>query len=1673
MSRMKMRSLFLDTKLSTYIIGIIFFSLLFRAALGASNEAPTESVSAISIFVALNGTGNANSCGTSFINPCLLASVPSRLEILSKDRVESPVDVVVAPAVYELDFSLFLRYQFNLSFISASASDPVIIRADKNIQFVILSRSARVENVHFSGFTSRAFSTSVDCQSLLLRGCHFRNNTVVGHGGAAVHFEGSFLTIDNCVFEDNIADAKVETDVVQGGAVSFLFSITQNAQIQITNSRFQDNMVRTPIPVKVLSGGAVHVSPKIDLTIPNVTSVHIFIENTIFEGNVVNLNDYAYLPGSHSAGDLLAGAVSVDTAVIFSAALSMNIQNSTFQNNRIEADMTRSKYSSGGAIYVTASGSGSSMTINNTKFTANIARVGNEAVSDSFVSVCEGGAITINSPLSLNISNSLFFYNRCFSAGSPSVLNRAFGGAVSYRILPLSDHGRKRPPSITIESSAFEYNSIQMENGTSPLGSHVLGGAIAFDFGLNPTLGAVIVKDSRFIGNLIDQLNADVAGAGLSFGGAKVSLKRLAFLNTTFESNHFKVLPILTERLHKNTVTGGAISITLLVAHQFDLDFIGCRFVSNFATSGATYGISNGGAIALTIALDAQSNSGIPVLVRDCFFSRNYAQSLPSAGGAMHISGRIVPLIESSTFEENFARCFGSEDPEDKYCNGGAIDMFLPGNATIRNCTFLGNYVVGTTATCTRATGGAVAIFGGKSTMENTIFYNNTLEVDVSIGGAVHISSGYLNATNCLFIGNSARGFSTSGGALATKGSETWLTNVSFIQNASSREKAQLTDSKCGNYNGGGAISVERYSFFAATDVNITDSEADYGGALYLEPGSGVFRGTVVSNIFVSNSYAAMAGGALYFANACGQNNSHAIQVCANIREHTMNVSSGAFGPICAGEAKELMVSGPSDIFVSPGQKASKQFRLIDAFHNVVNTKTEKIFAVVASKTGNIKVRLGAPKDTMFANDDGVVVFDDILVEGSVGSSASIVFIPSAGTLCKRALRPLTANVTVTVAHCLPGYFSTVKGSKMICEVCPAHTYTIHSNQSVCEPCSSHPIESLEQEYSCLQPPEIFGQEGDEFEKSRHHDLNSFWRISEGFYPLPLLEDPEELEVCPNDACLSFVCNPLVQEDFTWKLDCSSCPVFRHNGTEPNPVDCHCKLGFEDRLCSKCSCNATNGICFFASGEAEDRNCIRCKSQSTLILVAAVVALQGSLVVFLLFRRSSLALLLAEAAIAITLLMSGIGESWMLDLVIVMGLLFLITSLSQRKHKPPHPVSIDLEDEADQPNHHTHLAAAETAALAKITIFFVQSAAAVIRDSTWPEWIEAAMKRLEAINLRVSGVECFAPSLLANPVGKLLFHMSLPWILAVNIGVAAVISALLIRLDPVWRIKNFCSRIQKRKRRGVEAPPPSDDEHQGLLYTEALPSDEDVQQQRRKPWSAGDLWSRVQFSVLFLLSASYFELSNGILEILKPCSKGYMANFQWIPCSLSDSTYGALFISAIVFFILYTVGIPAFFGAIMFRNRRRILAGDPNLEAKYGFLYESYRHKVFWFELIWFLRRILLSVAVSTFTSSSSYQLGLIFVLLQGSLILHRYVKPFYSNLANTMDLTATAVLLFGAVMGYSMGEMQRVTTTSAVVLQNLVWTSCALVAFALLFALITPVLRMILQKCKRKQRFE
>lgn len=500
--------------------------------------------------------------------------------------------------------------------------------------------------------------------------------------------------------------------------------------------------------------------------------------------------------------------------------------------------------------------------------------------------------------------------------------------------------------------------------------------------------------------------------------------------------------------------------------------------------------------------------------------------------------------------------------------------------------------------------------------------------------------------------------------------------------------------------------------------------------------------------------------------------------------------------------------------------------------------------------------------------------------------------------------------------------------------------------------------------------------------------------------------------------------------------------------------------------------------------------------------MVAIALLQLTLVAFLLFQQSALALLLSEVVVVIVLVLSGVGESWLIQLMLILGVMFMASTLSKWRprnraspaagvqsadadHDVLEPSDRSLGD-ANSRSHHSddgHQTQARTAGVVKIILFFAQTVATVVQPAAWPSWTRHAVHQLEALNVHLSGLECFLPSGENQPVWKFLTQLALPWVLALNMIVAACAAALAIKMglaDAAQRcgamLLNF--RICCRAKSGREEDPLLADRTEARSRSAITPS-----------LRISSLVRRVQFSILFLLSASYFELSNLILAIIRPCENSYMASFQWIPCDSSGGAFHPAFVAllscGIVFFVLYTIGIPAFFSWIMFRHRKTLskVQHDPptlnavpavsnakEIEAKYGFLFEAYKTRWFWWEMMWFLRRILLSIAVATLRSYDGYQLAFISIVMFGFMFLHRFVKPFASQAANVLDLVASAVILLSLSISSQISHISGESATMTVVLQNLVFLAASSVLLVLVGFLLLPLAASI-KSCVSKKR--
>lgn len=223
-------------------------------------------------------------------------------------------------------------------------------------------------------------------------------------------------------------------------------------------------------------------------------------------------------------------------------------------------------------------------------------------------------------------------------------------------------------------------------------------------------------------------------------------------------------------------------------------------------------------------------------------------------------------------------------------------------------------------------------------------------------------------------------------------------------------------------------------------------------------------------------------------------------------------------------------------------------------------------------------------------------------------------------------------------------------------------------------------------------------------------------------------------------------------------------------------------------------------------------------------------------------------------------------------------------------------------------------------------------------------------------------------------------------------------------------------------------------------------------------------WQRFLYSLLFVLFASQFELSNAVLAQLRPCERGFMPASPWIGCDWSDSPqYVWLQGLGYTFLALYVVGIPLLFSLLLFSRRKAIREGSEKVEHQMGFLYETYKREVFYFEVIWLVRRVLLSLAIALVPSSSGMRGAVIAFILFASLFVQQKFQPFSSPAVNTFETISTTTMLYSFFVGSQASESK---SDLRPVLQTVLWVLNALVVFMLSVALVAPALQRLLSRC-------
>ena len=132
----------------------------------------------------------------------------------------------------------------------------------------------------------------------------------------------------------------------------------------------------------------------------------------------------------------------------------------------------------------------------------------------------------------------------------------------------------------------------------------------------------------------------------------------------------------------------------------------------------------------------------------------------------------------------------------------------------------------------------------------------------------------------------------------------------------------------------------------------------------------------------------------------------------------------------------------------------------------------------------------------------------------------------------------------------------------------------------------------------------------------------------------------------------------------------------------------------------------------------------------------------------------------------------------------------------------------------------------------------------------------------------------------------------------------------------------------------------------------------------------------------------------------------------YIQCTIDTSTSPyllELLLPSVFFGIVYIIGFPVLLWFLMYRNRNRM--HSPEIETMLGFVYENFKHKFWWFEILLIVRRVfivtILSVAPRIFAEESALLILSFFLFL--FLFLHPYQER---DEVNSEIVSTTSILI-------------------------------------------------------------
>ena len=152
----------------------------------------------------------------------------------------------------------------------------------------------------------------------------------------------------------------------------------------------------------------------------------------------------------------------------------------------------------------------------------------------------------------------------------------------------------------------------------------------------------------------------------------------------------------------------------------------------------------------------------------------------------------------------------------------------------------------------------------------------------------------------------------------------------------------------------------------------------------------------------------------------------------------------------------------------------------------------------------------------------------------------------------------------------------------------------------------------------------------------------------------------------------------------------------------------------------------------------------------------------------------------------------------------------------------------------------------------------------------------------------------------------------------------------------------------------------------------------------------------------------------------------YLEAAPWIECSVDSSKsvyFWQLFVPSVVCAMAYIIGFPLLIWVMLYRNRQKL--ESHRVETMVGFMYENYKPRLWWVEVVLIGRRILIAAAMSLIPEGHPLSLEIVLVVLVTFLFLFQFLQPYRNRTDVNCEIVSIVSLLILINTGTSYQEYE------------------------------------------------